>query len=92
MSDETSIRTLGVVTFSGCGEHDQPMFRVNPDIPLAQALEHASNLLHCAKHLALDAAMEVQGGRYAWASHYLGEAGKAVVDDMSQRLLLPATE
>ncbi|MBP5090412.1 DUF3077 domain-containing protein, partial [Pseudomonas chlororaphis] len=44
--------------------------------------EHASLLLHLAKQLTLDAAMEPQADRYAWAAHYLGEMGKAVMDDV----------
>ncbi|WP_345891379.1 DUF3077 domain-containing protein [Pseudomonas chlororaphis] len=42
----------------------------------------ASLLLHLAKQLTLDAAMEPQADRYAWAAHYLGEMGKAVMDDV----------
>jgi len=87
MTDHTDIKTLGVITFSGCGKDNQPLFQVNAGVPLAQALEHASNLLYCAKHLALDAAMEPDGQKHAWAAHYLGEMGKAVIDDLSQGLL-----
>ncbi len=31
--------------------------------------------------------MEKDGERYAWASHYLCEMGKALVDDLNQRML-----
>lgn len=47
---------------------------------MQQALEHDSTLLYCAKKLALGAAMEEQGERYAWASHFLAEIGKTVID------------
>jgi len=87
MNDQPSIKTLGVITFARCGVNERDLFRVNPDVPLREAMEHVSNLFHCAKHLALDAAMEQNGQRYAWASHYLCEMGKAVIDDLSQRLL-----
>jgi len=85
-----SVKTLGIVTFAPCGDKDQSLFKVNPDIPVGEALEHASNLFYYAKKLMLDAAMEPQGERYAWPAYYLCEMGKAVVDDLSQALL-PAT-
>lgn len=76
------IKTSGFVTFGTCGDADQTLFRVNPDVPLHHALEHASTLLYYVKKLALDAAMEDQGERYAWAAHFLAEMGKAVIDDV----------
>lgn len=82
MSTPTPLKTLGFVTFGSCAEPEQLLFRVNADVPLQQALEHASTLLYYAKKLALDAAMEEQGERYAWASHFLAEMGKAVIDDV----------
>ncbi|MCB2256463.1 DUF3077 domain-containing protein [Pseudomonas chlororaphis] len=82
MSISTPVKTLGFVTFGTCGDGDQTLFRVNADVPLHQALEHASTLLYYAKKLALDAAMEEQGERYAWAAHFLAEMGKAVIDDV----------
>lgn len=78
----SSLRTLGEITFANCGEGQRPLLRVNADVPLADALEHASLLLHLAKQLTLDAAMEPQADRYAWAAHYLGKMGKAVMDDV----------
>ncbi|AUG42924.1 hypothetical protein CXP47_24565 [Pseudomonas chlororaphis] len=76
-----SIKTLGTVTFAPTGESQHSLFRVNPDVPLREALEHVSQLLFHAKMLALDAAME-RDDRYAWASHYFSEMGKAIVDDL----------
>jgi len=35
-------KTLGTTTFSICGPSRQPLFRINPDIPIESALEHAS--------------------------------------------------
>ncbi|AZD94860.1 MULTISPECIES: DUF3077 domain-containing protein [Pseudomonas] len=78
----SSLHTLGEITFANCGEGKRPLLRVNANVPLADALEHASLLLHLAKQLTLDAAMEPQADRYAWAAHYLGEMGKAVMDDV----------
>ena len=82
MTTPSPINTLGVVTFGPCGENDQPLCCGNPGIPLRQALEHVSALLFCAKTLALDAALEKDGERHAWASHYLCDMGKAVIDDV----------
>ncbi|AMB83989.1 hypothetical protein AWM79_01155 [Pseudomonas agarici] len=89
MTDHTEVKTLEIVTFGGCGADDLPLFRVNAGVPLVQALEQAPNLLYCAKHLAPDAAMEPEAKRQAWASHYLCEMSKAIVDDISQRFLTP---
>lgn len=82
MSASASVKTLGFVTFGSCDDPELELFRVNADVPLEQALEQASTLLYYAKKLALDAAMEEQGERYAWASHFLAEMGKAVIDDV----------
>ncbi|AUG09854.1 DUF3077 domain-containing protein [Pseudomonas sp. S09G 359] len=82
-------KTLGVITFSNCGKQPNRhrLFRVNSGVPIRDALEHASELLHCSKMLALDAAMEKGADRYAWAAHYLGEMAKAVVDDLANGML-----
>ena len=50
MTTPSLIKTLGAVTFGPCGEADHLLFRVNPDIPLRQALEQVSALLYCAKN------------------------------------------
>lgn len=89
MSNAEEVSTVGVVTFADCGEnkHDMKVLRVNAGVPLREALEHASHLLYYAKVLSLEAAMDTGGEHYAFASHYLGEMGKAIVDDISQALL-----
>jgi len=89
MSATSSVATIGVVTFADCGEkkHEMKVLRVNAGVPLREALEHASHLLYYAKVLSLEAAMDTGGEHYAFASHYLGEMGKAIVDDISQALL-----
>jgi len=47
-----------------------------------EALEHASHVLYYAKMLALEAAMDPKAEKFAFASHYLGEMGKAIIDDL----------
>ena len=46
-----TIKTLGTITFSTCGENNQPLFRINPEIPIESALEQASNLLACVSEI-----------------------------------------
>jgi len=65
-------KTLGVITFSTSGKQHNlhRLFRVNSGVPIRDALKHASELLHCSKLLALDAAMDKSADRDAWAAHY----------------------
>ena len=42
MTDHPPIKTLDTVTFGPCGQDNHELFRVNPDIPLRQALEQVS--------------------------------------------------
>lgn len=57
-----------------------PLFSVNKGFDLIDALEHASALLECSNHLSLAVAGEQAGVHAAYASHYLGEMAKAVVE------------
>ena len=86
-SNPTALTTLGVTPFSF--HSDQPLFRVNSGVSLHEALHHVSDLLHLAKLLAEDAAMTQDTDRYAWASHYLQEMSKAVIDDVVKVLESP---
>jgi len=82
-----TLTTLGVTPFSfHC---DQPLFRVNSGVSVREALSHVSDLLHVAKLLAEDNAMARDTDRYAWASHYLQEMSKAVIDDVVKVLESP---
>ena len=83
----SALTTLGVTPFSF--HSDQPLFRVNSGVSLHEALHHVSDLLHVAKLLAEDAAMTKETDRYAWASHYLQEMSKAVIDDVVKVLESP---
>ena len=79
-----SAETIGAATFADCGENKShlKLFRVNAGVPLVEALEHASHVLYYAKMLSLAAAMDRRAERVASASHYLGEMGKAIIDDL----------
>ncbi|GAA0427114.1 hypothetical protein GCM10008969_58370 [Pseudomonas veronii subsp. inensis] len=84
MSNPPSDRTIGAVTFADCGENKShlKLFRVNAGVPIREALEHASHLHYYATMLSLEAAMDPRSERFAFASHYLGEMGKAIIDDL----------
>ena len=84
MSNPPSTETTGAVTFADCGEEKShlKLFRVNAGIPIREALEHASHVLYYSTMLSLEAAMDPRAERFAFASHYLGEMGKAVIDDI----------
>ncbi|MRU50096.1 DUF3077 domain-containing protein [Pseudomonas gessardii] len=87
MTQQSVVKTVGVTTFAQSLEQERDVFRVNAGMPVNDALEHASSLLHCAHRLAVDAAMDTRGEHYAWATHYLSEMAKAVIDDVRQALL-----
>ncbi|UXZ96552.1 DUF3077 domain-containing protein [Pseudomonas phytophila] len=77
----SSTKTLGTTTFSTCGPSRQPLFRINPDIPIESALEHASSLLACIHELSLDAALGDAGKQSVWAVHHLSDMAKAILED-----------
>jgi hypothetical protein len=81
------LKTAGFTPFSI--HNDQALFRVNSGVPLLTALSHVSDLLHLSRMLAEDAAMERKTDRYAWASYYLQEMSKAVIDDVVKVLGAP---
>jgi len=80
MTEQTEVKTIGYTPFHYC--FDRPLFRVNGGVPLNEALQQASDLLHLAYRLAEDATFERKTDRHAWAAHYLMEMSKAVIDDV----------
>ncbi|MGY2962852.1 hypothetical protein ACVWZP_003801 [Pseudomonas sp. TE36184] len=84
MSDPLSAETIGAQTFAECGEEKNhlKLFRVNAGVPIREALEHAAHLLYYAKMLSLEAAMDPRAEKFAFASHYLCDMGKAIIDDL----------
>ncbi|ROM77453.1 hypothetical protein BK654_11590 [Pseudomonas brassicacearum] len=89
MTHPKDLKTIGLTPFSY--HSDRPLFRVNAGVPLGEALSHASDLLHVAKLLAEDAAMIRNTDRYAWASCYLQDMSKAVIDDVVKVLGAPGS-
>ena len=87
MTNPQDLKTIGLTPFS---YHDNDaLFRINAGVPVIQALSHASDLLHIAKLLASDAAMVRDTDRHAWASHYLQDMSKAIIDDVVKVLEAP---
>ncbi|VVO33953.1 DUF3077 domain-containing protein [Pseudomonas fluorescens] len=79
-SDHSELKTIGFTPFLYLS--DQPLFHVCRNVPIADALAQASNLLFLAKSLTVDAAYAQDSDRHAWAAHYLTTMSKAVIDDV----------
>ncbi|MGE8069109.1 DUF3077 domain-containing protein [Pseudomonas sp. NPDC089569] len=78
--DSSDLKTIGFTPFLFCSDH--PLFHVCRDVPIADALAQASDLLYLAKSLTVDAAYAQDSDRHAWAAHYLTTMSKALVDDV----------
>lgn len=76
----SDLKTVGFTPFLYLS--DQPLFHVCRDVPIADALAQASDLLFLAKSLTVDAAYAQDSDRHAWAAHYLTTMSKAVIDDV----------
>ncbi|MGH8389173.1 MAG: DUF3077 domain-containing protein [Pseudomonas sp.] len=79
-SAPSELKTPGFTPFMYLS--DQPLFHVCRDVPIADALAQASDLLFLAKSLTVDAAYAKGCDRHAWAAHYLTTMSKALVDDV----------
>ena len=80
----SELKTVGFTPFLYLSE--QPLFHVCRDVPIADALAQASDLLFLAKSLSVDAAYAQDSDRHAWAAHHLTSMSKAVVDDVQKVL------
>ncbi|MCU1760305.1 DUF3077 domain-containing protein [Pseudomonas sp. 14P_8.1_Bac3] len=87
MINPKDLKTIGYTAFSYHG--NQALFRISRGVPIIQALHHASDLLHISKLLASDAAMVRDSDRHAWASHFLQDMSKAIIDDVAKVLDAP---
>ncbi|MNF81520.1 hypothetical protein D3C84_637960 [compost metagenome] len=79
-STPSELKTVGFTPFLYLS--DQPLFHVCRNVPIADALAQASDLLFLAKSLTVDAAYTQDSDRHAWAAHYLTTMSKAVIDDV----------
>jgi hypothetical protein len=67
-SDYSELKTVGFTPFLYLS--NQPLFHVCRNVPIADALAQASDLLFLAKSLTVDAAYAQDSDRHAWAAHY----------------------
>lgn len=79
-SDHSELKTVGFTPFLYLS--NQPLFHVCRDVPIADALAQASDLLFLAKSLTVDTAYAQDSDRHARAAHYLTTMSKAVIDDV----------
>ena len=77
------IQTVGGASFGKCNVESQRLFSVNPGVSGEDALQHASLILNCVNTLSFLGAMDDGHETMRWASHYLSEMAKALVDDVT---------
>ncbi|BFT61356.1 DUF3077 domain-containing protein [Pseudomonas moorei] len=87
MTIPQDLKTIGLTPFSY--HANAPLFRINAGVPVIAALSHAFDLLHLAKLLASDATMVRDSDRHAWASHFLQDMSKVIIDDVVKVLDAP---
>ena len=85
MSPSPLMPTVGGATFGKCNAQDQRLFSVNAGVSSLDALEHASQLMNCVNTLSFMGAVDDGNEATAmrWASHYLSEMAKALIDDVT---------
>jgi len=80
MTNSQDLKTLGLTHFSF--QSNQAMFRTNRGVPVIAALSHASHLLHISRLLTADSSVVRDPDLHAYASQYLQELSKALIDDV----------
>ena len=83
MSPSILIHTVGGASFAKCNVENQRLFTVNPGVSGEEALQHASLLMNCVNTLTFLGAMNDGNEALRWASHYLSEMAKALIDDVT---------
>jgi hypothetical protein len=81
MTDPT-IRSTPFAPFAPCDHVAHHLFTVQPDIPLLDALEHATVYLNCAEalaHQAPTATRPEHSGSLHWASQQMLATARALV-------------
>ena len=82
MSSSPVIYTIGGVSFGKYNAQNQRLFSVNAGVSAEEALQHASLLLNCVNTLSFLGAFDDGDETMRWASHYLSEMTKAIIDDV----------
>lgn len=87
MSSSPTIHTVGGASFGKYSALNQHLFSVNAGVSAEEALQHASLLLNCVNTLSFLGAVGDGNEEARWASHYLSEMAKAIIDDVTLGLL-----
>lgn len=87
MTDYLDLKTPGLTHFSF--QANQALSRTNRGVPVMSALSHASHLLHISKLLTADSTVSRDPYLRAYASQYLQELSKALIDDVVKVLDAP---
>ena len=83
MSSSPVIHTVGGASFGKYNALNQRLFSVNAGVSAEEALQHASLLLNCVNTLSFLGAVDDGNEEARWASHYLSEMAKAIIDDVT---------
>lgn len=83
MNSSPVIHTVGGASFGKYNAMNQRLFSVNAGVSAEEALQHASLLLNCVNTLSLLGAVDDGNEALRWASHYLSEMAKAIIDDVT---------
>ena len=83
MSSSPTIHTVGGASFGKYNALNQHLFSVNAGVSAEEALQHASLLLNCVNTLSFLGAVDDGNDAMRWASHYLSEMAKAIIDDVT---------
>ena len=77
------IYTVGGASFGKCNVQNQRLFNVNAGVSGEEALQHASLLLNRVNTRSLLWTMDDDNEAMRWASHYLSEMAKTIIDDVT---------
>ena len=83
MTSAQIIHTVGGASFGKCNAQNQRLFSVNAGVSVEEALQHASLLMNCVNTLSFLGAVDDGNDTMRWASHYLSEMAKAIIDDVT---------
>lgn len=83
MNASPLIHTVGGASFGKYNAQNQCLFSVNAGVSAEEALQHASLLLNCVNTLSFLGAVDDGNDAMRWASHYLSEMAKAIIDDVT---------
>lgn len=72
------VASVAQIRFHSCNAEQATLFSVNSGVPVTAALADASDFLACALDIAYSA--EERGATFIYATAYLIEMAKAVVD------------